>query len=134
MGSVADGTVKTGPAPQMSAPECRGDRNNDCVVSPIPFVLLFRIGSGWLMTGTMVREIMFQSALICSGTTGWMLSTSWVRLNGALLKLVLLWNGRLTISAIGFCDFLARSSSPSGSAVRRALGRATLSGTPASNL
>src|SRR5215831_1551773 len=36
---------------------------------------------------------------------------SWVRLNGPALKFVLLWNGRLTRSAIGFCDCFAKSSS-----------------------
>ena len=39
-------------------------------MSPIPFVLLSNIGSGWLITGMMVREITFQSLLKCIGTTG----------------------------------------------------------------
>src|SRR5262249_49865774 len=46
MGSVADGMVKTGPAPQISGPECTGEKNNSSVMSPIPFVLLLNIGLG----------------------------------------------------------------------------------------
>src|SRR5262249_49681935 len=133
-GSVVDGKGKTGKGPQISCPEGNGDRNSDGPMSPIAFVLLSRIKCGWLVTGPMSGRVFFQSAVMCRGRTGGMLSTSWVRLNGALLKLVLLWNGRLTISAIGFWDFLARSSSSSGLEVRRALGRATVSGMPASNL
>src|SRR5215468_6441970 len=44
-----------------------------------------------------------------------MFNTSCVRLNGPPLKLVLLWNGTLTRSAIRFCDFFAKSSSSEGS-------------------
>src|SRR5262245_48982789 len=46
IGSVADGTVKTGPTPQIKAPGCVGDKNSDCVTSPMPFVLLSKIGLG----------------------------------------------------------------------------------------
>ena len=48
----------------------RGERNNDCVMSPTPLVLLSKNGLGWLSNGMMVREIRFQSSLKCIGTTG----------------------------------------------------------------
>ena len=51
-----------------------------------------RTGAG-LISGIIVREITVQSLVKCSGTTGWMLSTSCARLNGPALKLVLLSNG-----------------------------------------
>src|SRR5262245_65203915 len=95
----------------MRWPGCTGDKNNDWVMSPMPLVLLFISGSGWLINGMMVREITFQSAFKRIGTTGWMLSISCVRLNGPELKLVLPWNGTLTRSAIGFCDAFCKSSS-----------------------
>src|SRR5215510_8881739 len=46
IGSVAEGTVKTGPTPQISSPGCVGEKKNDCVTSPIPLVLLLNIGAG----------------------------------------------------------------------------------------
>ena len=55
---------------QISLPGCTGDRNSDWVMSPTPLVLLSRSGSGWLIKGMMVREITFQSAFKCIGTTG----------------------------------------------------------------
>src|SRR5215475_8927694 len=70
MGSLADGMVKTGPTPQISLPGLAGDKKSDWVMSPIPLVLLFITGSGWLINGTMVREITFQSSFNCIGTTG----------------------------------------------------------------
>src|SRR4029079_1124021 len=70
IGSLAEGTVKTGPTPQMSSPGCVGERNNDWVMSPTPLVLLSKNGLGWLSNGMMVREIRFQSSLRCIGTTG----------------------------------------------------------------
>jgi hypothetical protein len=81
--------------------------------SPIPNVLLLNTGSGWLVSGAMVREMTIQSLLKCKGTTGWMLRTFCARLNGPTLKLVLFWNGTLIRSAMGFCASLARFSLPS---------------------
>jgi hypothetical protein len=83
----AEGMVNTGPTPQMSAPGCAGEKNSDCVMSPIPFVLLSNNGLGWLMTVIMVREIMFQSGLMCSGTTGCMFKTSCVRYERSGVKI-----------------------------------------------
>jgi hypothetical protein len=60
-------------------PEDTGERINDSLVSPIPNVLLLNTGSGWLVSGAMVREIAIQSSLKCKGTTGWMLRTFWAR-------------------------------------------------------
>ena len=76
----------------------------------MPLVLLSDNGSGKLINGMIVRRDQIPFSFKCIGTTGCTLSISCVRLNGPELKLVLLWNGALTRSAIGFCDALARSS------------------------
>src|SRR5215470_20035893 len=81
---------------------------------PTPFVLLSISGSGWVVTGMIVREMTFHCAFKLIGTTGWMLRTFCERPNGPLLKLLLFWNGTLINEAIGFCDALARSSSVPG--------------------
>src|SRR5215467_12108935 len=46
IGSVADGTVKTGPIPQIRGPGWAGDIKSSSVMSPMPFVLLLKIGLG----------------------------------------------------------------------------------------
>src|SRR5262249_8072771 len=55
-----------------------------------------------------VREMTFHCAFKLMGTTGSMLRTFCVRLNGPTLGLMLFWNGTLTSDATGFCDALAR--------------------------
>jgi hypothetical protein len=54
---LAVGTVTIGPRPQEKSliPEDAGERINDSLVSPIPNVLLLNTGSGWLVSGAMVR-------------------------------------------------------------------------------
>src|SRR5262249_49680168 len=80
-------------------------------MSPIPFVLLSISGLGWLViTGMIVREMMFHCAFTLMGTTGLMLKTSCVRLNGPTLGLVSFRNGTAISDATGFCDALANSS------------------------
>src|SRR5262245_35712341 len=96
--------------PQITAPGWDGERNSDWVMSPIPLVLLSNTGSGWLITGMIVREITFQSEPNGIGMTGWMLRMFCTRLNGPVLKLMLFWNGRLIKFATGFCDALASAS------------------------
>src|SRR5215470_15069799 len=46
IGSVADGTVKMGPTPQIRGPGWVGVKKNFWVMSPIPFVLLLKNGLG----------------------------------------------------------------------------------------
>src|SRR4051794_11311267 len=94
----------------MIAPGSAGEANSDWVMSPIPWLLLSDIGLGWLSRGTMVREMMFQSGPRGIGMTGCMLSMSCARLNGPVLKLVLFWNGRLIMLAMGFWAAFARAS------------------------
>src|SRR5215471_15422127 len=113
MGSLADGAVTIGPNPQVKSliPELTGERNSVSSMSPMPLVLLLISGSGWVVTGMIVREMTFHCAFKLIGTTGSMLRTFCVRPNGPLLKLLLFWNGTEINEAMGFCDALARSSS-----------------------
>src|SRR5262245_18356340 len=112
MASLADGAVIIGPKPQVKSliPELTGERNNDSLKSPTPFVLLSIRGLGWVITGMIVREMTFHCACKLIGTTGSMLRTFRLHPNGPLLKLLLFWNGTVTSDAMGFCDALARSS------------------------
>ena len=48
--------------------------------------------------------------------TGWILRTFCVWFSGPTLNVVLFWNGRLIMSAIGFCAALANASVSSASA------------------
>jgi len=69
---LAVGTVVIGPRPQEKSlmPEDTGEGINDWLVSPIPNVLLLNTGSGWIVSGAMVREMTIQSFPKCRGTTG----------------------------------------------------------------
>ena len=49
--------------------------------------------------------------------TGWMLRTFCVCFSGPALSVVLFWNGRLIMFAIGFCAALAKASVSSANAV-----------------
>src|SRR5262249_37341087 len=110
MASLADGAVTIGPNAQGNSliPELPGERNSVSSMSPMPLVLQLISGSGWVVTGMIVREMTFHCAFKLIGTTGSMLRTFCVRPNGPLLKLLLFWNGTLTSDAMGFCDALAR--------------------------
>ena len=70
VGAFALGMVKRWPILQIRGPRCVGEKNNSSVTSPMPLVLLSNSGLVWLINGAMVREIRFQSALMCNGTTG----------------------------------------------------------------
>ena len=48
--------------------------------------------------------------------TGWMLRTFCVCFSGPALSVVLFWNGRLIMAAIGFCAALASASVSSANA------------------
>src|ERR1019366_5327678 len=63
------------------------------------------------MTGRMVRTMTFQSSLMESGTTSWMLAVYFIALAGPMPKSQLFWMGTLTRLAMGFCSFLASSAS-----------------------
>src|SRR5262245_40172482 len=112
MASLADGAVIIGPKPQVKSliPELTGERNNDSLMSPTPFVLLSISNLGLVSRGMIVSEMTFHWAVKLIGTTGSMLRTFCVRPNGPLLKLLLFSNGTVTSDAMGFCDALARSS------------------------
>ena len=61
-------------------------------MSPTPFVLLSISGLGWLITGMIVREMMFHCAFKLMGTTGSILrmfasSTAFLKRTGAVLSL-----------------------------------------------
>src|SRR5215472_11519253 len=122
MASLADGAVIIGPKPQVKSliPELTGERNNDSLMSPTPFVLLSISGLGWVVIGMIVREMTFHCAFKLIGTTGSMLRTFCVRPNGPLLKLLLFSNGKVISEAMGFCDALARSSVPGDDPFARA--------------
>jgi hypothetical protein len=71
--SVAVGSRKTGPTPQISplSVGALGDKNSDWTVSPIPLVPSLPGTSPSMSTnGTMVREMRFHSSPIEKGMTG----------------------------------------------------------------
>jgi hypothetical protein len=77
------GNCTTGPAPQIHSPGLAGDRNAVNVVSPMPVLLsMFGPSDGCQITGTMVRVMMFQSSLMETGITGWMLRMFCVPFSG----------------------------------------------------
>ena len=98
--------------PQMNSFEPDGERKKLGLMSPIPVAWSMPGASGgWLMMGTMVRVMRFQSSVSLIGITGWMFRIQTLRFSGPVLKLKLFWNGTLIRSATGFCVFLARSVS-----------------------
>src|ERR1035441_8181269 len=63
------------------------------------------------LTGMIVRVMRFQSSLMESGITGWMLAVYFIALAGPMPKSQLFWMGTLTRLAMGFWSFLASSAS-----------------------
>jgi hypothetical protein len=100
------------PRPLVPAPDaelrCTGGRQQRCCcLACWIFATRGASGGGWLMMGTMVRVMRFQSSVSLIGITGWMFRIQTLRFSGPVLKLF--WNGTLIRSAAGFCVFFARS-------------------------
>ena len=80
-------------------------------MSPMPFSRSWPAAmAGCEITGTMVRVMRFQSSFRPTGKTGWMFRMFCVFFRGPTSKLVLFCNGRLIMSAIGFCAALASAA------------------------
>ncbi len=109
--------------PQIQPPAVgsTGEKKKDCTISPRPLCPPAPGStSSWSISGTIVREITFQSSFSDSGTTGWRFRENRVpSSSGPTSRSRLSWRGTLIKAATGFASCMA-SSSPlcSAAAVR----------------
>ena len=110
--SVAVGTRKAGPAPQVSPFFVwEGEKNALIVASPKPDCEVFSpVRLYWVTSGKIHRVIRFKLSLNLIGITGWKFITFCVPLLAPIPYSVLFWNGTLIRLAMGLANFFASSA------------------------